>query len=58
MKLELGTNIEGDVRYKYTWTNTIRLSVRDLFGFDFLSATRDGFVPVLKPIGKNRLQLE
>ena len=35
------------------------LSGRDLFGFDFLSATRDGFVPVsLKPVGENRLRLK
>ena len=38
--------------------NATCLSRRDLSEFDFLSATRDGFVPVsLKPIGTNRLRL-
>ena len=38
--------------------NATCLSGRDLSEFDFLSATRDGFVPVsLKPIGGNRLRL-
>ena len=37
--------------------NATCLSGRDFTGFDFLSATRDGFVPVsLKPIAANRLQ--
>ena len=40
-------------------SNVTCLSGRDLSGFDFLSATRDGFVPVsLKPIGGNRLPLK
>ena len=40
-------------------SNVTCLSGRDLSGFDFLSATRDGFVPVsLKPIGSNRLPLK
>ena len=35
------------------------LSGHDLSGFDFLSATRDGFVPVtLKPVEKNRLSFK
>jgi hypothetical protein len=38
--------------------NATRLSGRDLSEFDFLSATRDGFVPVsLKPIESNRIRL-
>ena len=33
------------------------LTGRDLPEFDFLSATRNGFIPIsLKPIGGNRLQ--
>jgi hypothetical protein len=37
-------------------SNATCLSGCDLSGFDFLSATRDGFVPVsLKPVGGNRL---
>jgi hypothetical protein len=40
-------------------SNATCLSGCDLSGFDFLSATRDGFVPVsLKPVGGNRLQLK
>ena len=40
-------------------STTICLSGRDLSGFDFLSATRDGFVPVsLKPVVENRLRLK
>src|SRR5664279_259722 len=40
-------------------SNATCLSGRDLSEFDFLSATRDEFVPVsLKPIGRNRLQLK
>ena len=40
-------------------SNATCLLGRDLPGFDFLSATRDGFVPVsLKPIGGNRLRLK
>ena len=38
--------------------NATCLSGRDLSEFDFLSATRDGFVPVsVKPIVTNRLCL-
>ena len=33
------------------------LTGRDLLEFDFLSATRNGFIPIsLKPIGGNRFQ--
>jgi hypothetical protein len=40
-------------------SNATCLSGCDLSGFDFLSATRDGFVPVsLKPVGGNRLRLK
>ena len=40
-------------------SNVTCLSGRDLSEFDFLSATRDGFVPVsLKPVGNNRLRLK
>ena len=40
-------------------SNATCLSGRDLSGFDFLSATRDGFVPVsLKLIGGNQLRLK
>ena len=38
--------------------NATCLSGRDLSEFDFLSATRDGFVPVsMKPIEGNRFRL-
>ena len=40
-------------------SNATCLSGSDLSGFDFLSATRDGFVPVsLKPVEDNRLRLK
>ena len=40
-------------------SNVTCLSGCDLSGFDFLSATRDGFMPIsLKSIGGNRLQLK
>ena len=39
--------------------NATCLSGRDLSEFDFLSATRDGFVPVsLKPIEGNRIRVD
>ena len=38
-------------------SNVTCLLGRDLSEFDFLSATRDGFVPVpLKPVESNRLR--
>ena len=47
---------EAPVDWQYP--NATCLSGRDLADFYFLSATRDGFVPVsLKPIGTNRLRL-